>query len=288
MEKFATRPLTASSKLARLNSAASHASGQAGGQHTQHVQMKEFGDKQRQTNGFNMSFHSPARPASANPVIGRPGLIYSTINKDLKLELKKHVPLYKHREMGKIMYKETSSKIIRPKTASSSYNGLLKQPATHKFFKTEDGTLRRPQSASNRARPITITGAEVHVKPEYLGNRVFAEQGKNASIMGVDFSRDHQLQAALPSFFVCRPYGSSPRSNYGSRHFQAKRNLEILDQLDTELHHTDTTPMARWRKRSNFTVFDSVKRQVASDYYRPKKVIFENDPNFVTLAKVTN
>lgn len=286
MEKFATRPLTASSTLARLNSATSQTS--AAGQKLTQVQMKEFGDKQRQPNGFTMSFHSPARPASANPIVAKPSMIYSTINKDLKLELKKHVPLYNHREMGHIMYKETTSKIVRPRTASASYKGMVKQPPGGKFLKFELDTTTKGRASTARTRAISKAGAELHIKPEFLATRVSAQQGKNASIMGVDLARDNYLQATMPQFFVCRPYSSGKNSTLPNRYLRAKRNIELLDQLETEIQTPIGSPMEYWRRRSHFTVFDAAKRQAALDYYKPEKVIFENDANFVTLAKITN
>lgn len=286
MEKFATRPLTAGNMLARLNSATLQQGSPANGPRLQSVQIKEFGDKQRQWNGSAMSFHSMARPASAQPAFGKPAVIYSTISKDLKLELKRHVPLYKHREMGKIMYRETDSKIVRPPTASSSYKGMLKQPMVSKFSKTEADQTFGPRTADKRLKKIIKVGAEIHTKPEYLADRAYAKQGRNASIMGADYNRDNVLDSNLASFFRCNPCGVDPRVPVHDRHMRVKRNLEILEQLDNEMNSVNQRQADQWRRRSTFTVSDAAKRQSALDYYRPERVIFENDSNFITLAKV--
>lgn len=286
MERFASRPMTAGHTLARLGSA--HRSPASAVQRSsQHVQMREFGDRQSKAGGLTMTFHSQARPASAGPAAPKAAMVYSTINKDLKIELKKHVPLYKHREMGHILYKETASKIVRPKTALSSYKGLKQQPQIKHLnlhpLQREDGFR-----LGSRGRQTTVaSGARLHIKPEHFLRTFEPQKGPRASIMGVDWQRDDQLNGLLHGFLRCNKIQTRDEPFLYRKRKQDSEQARPPKQPVAEQSHAHEQDRS-WRKQSRFTVLDTLKRQQSTVVYRSQRVQFENDSNFVTLARVYN
>lgn len=278
--------MTAGNVLTRLGSA--HRSPKSAVQRSyQQVQMREFGDRSKKTGGVEMTFHSQARPASAGPTISKASMVYSTINKDLKIELKKHVPLYKHREMGHILYKETESRIVRPKTALNSYKGLIKQPVIkHLNLHTSD-LPSTPGSTFRGRKRQTSTGAKLHIKPEHFLRTLVPQQGGNASIMGVDWERDDRLNDFLPNFLNCKKVQASETPFLYKRGGpEAAKPLKVkptaaqeaLSQSNKRAHNRHT----------KFTVLDAARRENFASVYRSERVLFEHDSNFVTLARVYN
>ena len=76
--------------------------------------MSFFGNKQNKTRKSG-NLISP-KEESEDKII-----VFSAINKELKRNLKKKVPLYKDNMMGHVVYQETTSKIIRPCSSKPFY-----------------------------------------------------------------------------------------------------------------------------------------------------------------------
>jgi len=236
-----------------------------------HVQRTEFGSK----HDPNLA-GAPRRPVSAAQAPRQ--MVYSTINKNLKLELRRHVPMYDHKMMGKIFYRQTESMIVRPTTAGGTvYKALKKQAVSD-----------RPATGLLPARPGSV-GPEVHLKPEHFPVRTLP--ATNASIRSKDNLRDLALQRDLGFFLKCsgcpKPSGPptrSPTTAAAALDFEAPlATASHWEQLD------QPTQNQRFRQptRHGFTVLHNIKRSQFSLGNIRQVVPFEHSEHMVTLAKVT-
>ena len=238
------------------------------------VQIKEFGAK---LDNSNMNTYKN-RVQSANNMNSKNNMVYSTINKQLKLELRRHVPMYNHSEMGKILYKETESKIVRPSTANTT---VYKQISKH-----------RPSSNTN------TYSSNTNIRPQ--SKVLMMNQSiRNASIMSIDNNRDMNINNDLHSFFKCTSYGNK-------NNVEHDRNVKINNGHNNIVHHNEnqTDKYYGYRRRSYHTVMDNMKRSTAGGFKgRPLSFVqrsegedgrsgevvgFENYDRFVTLAHVVN
>ena len=260
MKNFGNRPATANAAVRiRLNTANSYdphidPAKLAG------IQVKEFGEKQA---GETPNFSRPltAVPKSASTV--RP-VVYSTISKTLKLELRKHVPMYNHSEMGRIFYRETESKIVRPNTATGIYKGLMKMP------QVKDPALARPS-----LKPFENDSSEDPIGGTIRGRNPRADEKVNT-----DLSKYLQIK------------GITPNQEY---HPAVVRKAPSSASATTSPHaYHSSTPLlpihqSSFRKRRLFTVQDNQKRFDAEDASRQErkrrlKGELAYDSNFITLT----
>lgn len=197
-------------------------------------------------------------------------LVFSTINKNLKLELKRHVPMYNHKQMGLITYQETKSKIIAQLSGAKLYRGMM-NPVVQQRIQSAKQLNAKRQSLSLQMATVPVTS---------LPNT-------SSSIMRINRTRDNLLNEQLSGFFQCRPLsGKSIRTEYRPVERRTEGNENNLNSAKKLL---DTRPQTAKnqlsQQKSDFTVGKLAAKQRLLSAGNQRREIFDYDPNFVTLTK---
>ena len=237
------------------------------------VQLTEFGSK----NEPNQA--APNKRVSSAAQTKRQ-MVYSTINKNLKLELRRHVPMYDHNMMGKIFYRQTESMIVRPTTAGGTVYKSIKKHADSS----------RPLSSLQPARPGSV-GPEIHLTPEHVPSRVLP--ATNASIRGKDNQRDLAIHQDLGFFLKCN--GCSKKVDQPELQTSpATTGYDFEAPYATRTSQWEPTDQAmrtmqfKAPQRNGFTVLHNIKRHQLSLGNIRKVVPFEHSNHMLTLARVNN
>jgi hypothetical protein len=240
------------------------------------IKKRQFGDKssangksQSHIEGYGPSYQDStpnlrgnARPSTANP--SSAGLVYSTISPGLKLELRRHVPMYNHGEMGRIFYRQTQSKILRPTSATGVYKGILKAPP----------------------RPV-------HIRPKEIPLPQAPLPGPRASIQNISRTIDTRVEKSLGKLFTCKSV-SKPYSRKNQRatfEQQKEQTLTVtghnidgrFNTLGDSMDDRGAGNRGLFSLKKTFTVLDSAHREAILTVPR-EKVSFQLDHNFLTLA----
>lgn len=247
-----------------------------------------------------------ARPRSRRGAAVPTEIVHSKISPSLKIQLRQHVPMYRHREMGEIVYTETTSKIVNQIKASTQYRGMIKPPKVvpqfphHTLLQNRLRLLSRGSMRAQRRELLTEAALEGHSKPK-SASFVSRPISGNASIIGKDYLHDKLVQHSLKECFNSKTYlspyqlrahsyleqgsaaypnpseNSSPGILTSAKHIQ----LSSVSNADPGMEYCF--------KKPHFTVWDNVRLSewlASSKKDRTKKVLFEHDTNFLTLARV--
>jgi hypothetical protein len=232
------------------------------------LQIREFGGRRNPNIDYNKFGVDRGWTNSDREPEGK--MVFSTINKNLKLELKRHVPMYNHKQMGIIMYKESRSKIVGQLSGASQYKGMM-NPVVQ----------QRIQSAKHlNAKRHSLNLQLATAPPTPWPNT-------SSSIMKVNRTRDNLINEQLDGFFQCRPLsGKSVRTEYRSverRTEPCENKVNLVNDGIKKRPQTAANQLSL--QKSDFTVGSLIAKQRILSAGNQRRDIFDYDPNFVTLTK---